>query len=59
MTYLILEIFEASKLTIKQMSNTKGGRTSTRGAYTSTCAGDTDCSGRRDCDSSSQELQIL
>ena len=59
MESLILSEFDSCKLSVEEMGGTKGGCTSTRGAYTSTCAGDTDCSGRRDCDSSSQELQIL
>ena len=59
MTYLILKNFKASKLTIKQMSNTKGGCTISRGIQTNSCSTDTDCFGKRDCDSYDQSLQIL
>ena len=50
MDSLILSEFDSCKLSVTEMGGTKGGCTSTRGATTACCSGDSD-TGNRDGDS--------
>lgn len=49
MDSLILSEFESSKLSVDEMRSSYGGCTSTRGASTADCAGDSDSSNRDSC----------
>lgn len=60
MESLILSEFDSCKLSVEEMGGTKGGCTSTRGATTACCSGDSD-TGNRDGDANngSESLEML
>ena len=55
MESLILSEFDSCKLSVEEMGGTKGGCTSTRGATTACCSGDSD-TGNRDGDANNSML---